>query len=96
MDSNSPLSAVGSAAVVQTPSGSFLIARTAQSSFTALTAVCTHEGCTIDEYQSGTYECSCHGSQFSTSGSVVRGPAASPLRQFATSYASPTLTIAVA
>jgi len=96
VDTNSPLSAVGSAAVLQTPSGSFLVARTAQSSFTALTAICTHEGCTIDEYQSGTYECSCHGSQYSTSGTVLRGPAASPLRSFTTSYAAPTLTITIA
>jgi len=96
VDNGSALASVGSAARVQTSSGSFLVARTAQSTFTALTAVCTHEGCTVDEFQGGTYECSCHGSQFSTSGSVVRGPAGSPLRSFATSYAAPTLTITIA
>ncbi|HZR23373.1 MAG TPA: Rieske (2Fe-2S) protein [Vicinamibacterales bacterium] len=96
VDGSSSLAAVGSAARVQTSAGSVLVARTAQSTFSALTAICTHEGCTVDEFQGGTYECSCHGSQFSTSGAVVRGPAGSPLRSFATSYAAPNLTITIA
>ena len=38
IDSSSPLSSVGSAALVQTSAGSFLVAHVAQDSFTALTA----------------------------------------------------------
>jgi Rieske Fe-S protein len=49
-------------------------------SFEAFTAVCTHQGCTVSSVSDGTINCPCHGSRFSvTNGSVVNGPAASPL-----------------
>jgi Rieske Fe-S protein len=49
-------------------------------SFDAFTAVCTHQGCIVGSVSGGTINCPCHGSKFSiTNGSVVNGPAASPL-----------------
>jgi Rieske Fe-S protein len=49
-------------------------------SFKAFTAVCTHQGCIVDSVSGGTINCPCHGSKFSiTNGSVVTGPAPSPL-----------------
>jgi Rieske Fe-S protein len=48
--------------------------------FKAFTAVCTHAQCIVDKVANGTIDCPCHGSEFSaTDGSVVRGPAATPL-----------------
>jgi Rieske Fe-S protein len=48
--------------------------------FKAFTAVCTHQGCTVSTVAGGTIDCPCHGSKFSVKdGSVVNGPAASPL-----------------
>ena len=48
--------------------------------FEAFTAVCTHLGCTVGSVSGGTINCPCHGSKFSvTDGSVVNGPAPSPL-----------------
>jgi Rieske Fe-S protein len=48
--------------------------------FHAFTAVCTHAGCIVDQVGGGTIDCPCHGSKFSANnGSVVNGPAASPL-----------------
>src|SRR5689334_31598 len=48
--------------------------------FHAFTAVCTHAGCTVGSVSGGTINCPCHGSRFNISnGSVVNGPAASPL-----------------
>ena len=48
--------------------------------FDAFTAVCTHQGCIVTTVSGGTINCPCHGSKFSiTNGSVVNGPATSPL-----------------
>ena len=48
--------------------------------FDAFTAVCTHQGCIVGSVAGGTINCPCHGSRFSIAdGSVVNGPAASPL-----------------
>ena len=49
-------------------------------SFKAFTAVCTHQGCTVANVSGGTVNCECHGSKYKiTDGSVVEGPAPSPL-----------------
>ena len=92
IDAASPLASTGSAALVATSSGNFLVSR-AGDAFTALTAVCTHEGCVVSNFQSGTYECPCHGSQYGTNGSVIKGPATRSLRQFDARFASNALTI---
>jgi len=48
--------------------------------FKAFSAVCTHMGCIVNQISDGTIDCPCHGSQFSIKdGSVVGGPAPSPL-----------------
>lgn len=44
----------------------------------AMTAVCTHQGCTVDVAQ-GSLPCPCHGSVFDLEGNVVTGPATVPL-----------------
>lgn len=93
VDPTSPLAAVGGMARVSTSAGAFLIARTAEASFMALTAICTHEGCVVDRFSDQAFVCHCHGSHFSTSGGVLRGPAGSPLRQFATQFADNVLTV---
>lgn len=50
--------------------------------FKAFSAVCTHQGCTVSKVASGTIDCPCHGSKFAIAdGSVVNGPASSPLEE---------------
>ena len=53
-------------------------------SYKAFTAVCTHQGCIVSTVADGTIDCPCHGSKFSVrDGSVVNGPAPSPLASVA-------------
>lgn len=91
----SPLAAVGGTALVQTNVANCLVARISQDAFSALTAVCTHQSCTITNVSGTTFICPCHGSQFSTSGSVVKSPATSALTTYATTFADGTLTITI-
>jgi Rieske Fe-S protein len=48
--------------------------------FKAFSAICTHQGCTVNDVSRGEIVCPCHGSHFSiTDGSPVSGPASTPL-----------------
>ena len=83
----------GGAVLVRTSQRFFLLARTGQDTFSALSAICTHQACTITGYDGQTYFCPCHGSEFSTSGRALTGPAVAPLQQFPTTFANDTITI---
>lgn len=87
VDAASPLAAIGGAARIQTAQGPFLLARTGQDQFVALDGTCTHEQCTVSGFSNGRYVCPCHGSQFTTAGTVVNGPATVSLRQYPVSFA---------
>ncbi len=77
------LMTVGSGVVVQVGNEPIAVIRTSDTAATALSAVCTHAGCTV-EVQSGSAPlyCPCHGSEFAVSGVVVRGPARTSLRVY--------------
>lgn len=63
--------------------------------FKAFSAVCTHMQCLVDQVASGTIDCPCHGSEFSVkNGSVVSGPAPSPLPAQAIKVAGGKITLA--
>jgi Rieske Fe-S protein len=49
------------------------VMRTGTSTFTALSKICTHEGCET-AVTNNRFECPCHSSIFASDGSVVRGP----------------------
>jgi cytochrome b6-f complex iron-sulfur subunit len=87
------LANAGSAALVNAGATPLLVSRTGATTFVALTAICTHERCTITGISGSTYVCPCHGSQYSTAGTRLAGPAPSNLRQFPASLTGDTLSI---
>lgn len=57
-----------------------VVTQPSQGEFKCFSAICTHQGCLVGSVDQNTITCPCHGSQFSaTDGSVVTGPATSPL-----------------
>ena len=49
----------------------------------AISLVCTHLGCTAEEYESGEgFTCPCHGSRYSRRGNVMEGPATKNLPRY--------------
>ncbi len=77
-----PLASNGSAALVQAASGQYLVYRSGDQAFSVLTAICTHEGCTVSGFQNINFVCPCHGSTYSTGGTVTKGPATRGLASF--------------
>ena len=64
------------------------------SGFIALSSECTHQGCMVSyDHGNGNLPCPCHGSVFSTTGSVVQGPANSALKKYDVSQNGDILTI---
>lgn len=54
----------------------------------AMTAICTHQGCNMEDQGSINAQgihCACHGSSFDTNGNVAQGPASAALTHFAVS-----------
>ncbi len=71
-----------------------LIVNVGDKTFNALTSVCTHAGC-FDSwtFSNNVFTCTCHGSRFSTDGSVISGQASRPLSSFPTELKGTTLTV---
>ena len=91
----SALASVGGAVLVESVAGVFLVSRTAESAFTAIDAVCSHQSCTVTNADGTTYVCPCHGSRYDRNGRVLGGPATAALRQFQTVFTAGLVTIAL-
>jgi len=62
--------------------------------FIALSNICTHQGCVVSyDSEENKLPCPCHGSVYSTSGSVLQGPADAPLKKYELSQEGDILTI---
>lgn len=65
------------------PANGVFVIRASATAATVLDRTCTHQGCEVGAFQTGGIAtCPCHGSQFNTSGGVVRGPAGSSLKKY--------------
>jgi len=59
--------------IVDIPNKQRTVMRTSATTFLALSKLCSHQQCDID-IKGDHYECPCHGSQFTATGQVTRGP----------------------
>lgn len=71
-----------------------IVARTVSGSYVAVSQYCTHAGGTVVYDKSGNdFYCPVHGSVFSINGSVIQGPASSPLMKYNTSLSGTSLRV---
>jgi cytochrome b6-f complex iron-sulfur subunit len=92
---NAALVDVGGTMSFDADDDTILVARVSDTEVIALSAVCTHAGCIVDyNTAANLVECGCHGSEFSTTGTVVRGPANRALKQYTATLDGTTITIA--
>lgn len=74
--------------------GDIMIFRTGESSFLALSKICTHQGCTVAyNHSDGNILCPCHSSRFTTAGAVINGPATASLKKYSVQKNGDILTI---
>ena len=74
--------AVGDSAIVEAEGETFAAYRAPDGELFAVSPVCTHMGCKVrwNSVQTS-WDCPCHGSRFRPDGSVIEGPALTPLRR---------------
>jgi Rieske Fe-S protein len=79
-----PLSQVPTGGGVILSKSKIVLTRGTDGTVHGFSAVCTHQGCTVDRVSGGVISCPCHGSKFDAqTGAVVGGPAPAPLPKVA-------------
>jgi cytochrome b6-f complex iron-sulfur subunit len=83
LDEKSPLNKVGGSDNISTAGGKIIVVRTTENDFKAYSAICPHKGGPIKyDEKAGQLFCPWHNSRFDMTGTVVKGPANQPLKQF--------------
>jgi nitrite reductase/ring-hydroxylating ferredoxin subunit len=84
---------VGGCAVFE--SEKVVVTQPTEGDFKAFSSTCTHQGCAVSASTEGEIPCNCHGSRFSLEdGSVLNGPATSPLGEVAITVDGDSITLA--
>jgi len=90
------LRSVGGSDVIVPPESPCPLAleRQDEHTLTAISAVCTHAGCTIAlDDATKSWLCPCHGSRYDLQGKVIDGPAERPLAKYTVLFDGTTITI---
>ena len=91
---NKDLAAAGGAMLVDMASDTIMVVRVSDTQVVAVSAICTHAGCSMDYLaDQDQIDCPCHGSRFSTTGQVLRGPATRALRVYNVTLANNMITV---
>ena len=87
---------VGGSTIVNGPDGTpIVIVQPTAGTFKAYDARCTHMGTTVGAPENGVMTCPNHGSRFNAAdGSVVNGPAGSPLKSISIAVNGDSITLA--
>lgn len=81
LDESSPLNKVGGSVTVEIGGQKVIVARTSETSFSAVSAICTHKGSTLKyDDKAKQFACPSHGSKFGLDGANAGGPAKTPLK----------------
>ncbi|MBA2541130.1 MAG: Rieske (2Fe-2S) protein [Deltaproteobacteria bacterium] len=96
LSENSELQVVGGIMFFAGAGQKLLVQRVSETQILTLSAICTHESCTVEFNGATRFTCPCHGSSFDIAdGSVLNGPAQRPLDEFPTTIAGDDVTIAL-
>jgi Rieske Fe-S protein len=74
---------------------SIVVVRTGKEIFTAVSPLCTHQGCKV-RMQETQFRCPCHGSRYAFDGALLGGPAEKPLVSYRTEFREVSLRIFLA
>jgi cytochrome b6-f complex iron-sulfur subunit len=85
---NQRLTSPGGALLIDASNGdTIMVIRASASDVVALSAICTHAGCSMNFNSSaGSLDCPCHGSRFGEDGQVIQGPATRPVKVYAATF----------
>ncbi len=87
---------LNSAKIIRLNERPVMLIKTNSGQIKALSARCTHLGCTVKFKEEGSYLlCNCHGSRFDLNGKNVRGPASTPLRPYKVSLEEDKIALTV-
>ena|ERR1044071_2866308 len=82
---NAALTAVDGSLIVAAPRDSILLVRSSTTVVQAVSDICTHAGCGVRyDRVNKILSCPCHGSEYTLTGMVLRGPAFKPLAKYQT------------
>ncbi|MEO5928862.1 MAG: Rieske 2Fe-2S domain-containing protein [Candidatus Kapaibacterium sp.] len=64
------------------------VTRASETVISALSPVCTHQGCTVATFDTANmrFQCPCHGARYDATGKVLRGPATRPLTPYTLTF----------
>ena len=93
----SPVAKVGGSQVIDTSAGKIIVIHSAEKTYLAYSAKCTHKGALLEYDPIGNkLNCPKHGSSFDgAEGKVLRGPAEDPLKSFPAKAADKKVIVSV-